>query len=214
MTTVDSNTQHVRLAGRDFEIPRRFLQESEAYPWWLRWLPGLDTGTRELLLTINASDVANFVSSYKTHEGQYSDDLHVRLVVLTAEERRRYADSAKFADIWNANGSYRGEIIDFNPSQGFRVFRRVEYPNSWELFTISPKVSRLPADIFSFWLGSCLKLHSSLTSTGVIVDCSSYALAGDIAVNFRTTDQNIQAVPEIRKYLIHLVSQWQQARVE
>jgi len=78
--------QKVRLDGRDFEIPQRYFDEGSRVPTWLRWLPGLDDGSRELLLTIKASEVAASVPGFIPNDGSYSDDLRLRVVVLRPVE--------------------------------------------------------------------------------------------------------------------------------
>ena len=130
-------------------------------------------------------------------------------MVLTQKERRRYLDADQFADIWNNTGSYEDRRIEPDPETGFvRVYRKSAYPTFWEVLTISPTSAPLPNDVFSFWVGNCVKANSPLTSTGTIANCQSYVLIGDVAVNFRTSAQNLTSVPRIRDYLAGLVSQW------
>lgn len=201
--------QKVQLDGQNFEIPQRYFQDGGRAPSWLRWLPGLDEGSRELLLTIDASEVAAAVPGFKPKDGGYSDDLRLRLVVLKEKEKRRYIDPNQFAEIWNSEGSYRGRIIETDSETGFvRVYRRIEYPNSWEVFTVSPELKPLPHDLFAFWIGHCLSSRSPLTPSGSLALCKSYVVVADIAVNFTMSTQNLVNTKRVRNYLTELVSQW------
>jgi hypothetical protein len=203
-----ADTQTARLDGHDFEIPQRYFQDGGWVPRWLRWLPGLDDGSRELLLTISASEVAAAVPGFKPKDGRYDDDLRLRLVVLREDERRQYLDPNQFADIWNSTGSYRDRVVETDPETHFTLaYRRVEYPNSWEVFAVSLD-KPMPSDLFSFWIGHCLNSHSPLTPSGALALCKSYVVVGDVAVNFTLSAQNLTHMDGIRNYLVGLVSQW------
>ncbi len=207
--TSDNDVQRERLAGRDFDIPKRYFQSERGTPSWLRWLPGLDDGSRDLLLTIAASEVAAAVPGFKPKDGGYNDDLRLRLVVLKEEEKGRYTDPNRFAEIWNNTGSYRDRIIEADHGTDLvRIYRRIEYPDSWEMFTISPDGKVMPRDLFYFWIGHCLNSHSPLTPSGSLALCKSYVIVGDVAVNFTMSAQNITNTKRIRNYLKELVSQW------
>jgi hypothetical protein len=127
-------------------------------------VPGLDARSRELLLIIPASEAATNIPGFQPRDGEYVDDLLLRLVVLNDEEQQRYLDPNQFADIWSSEGSHKDRIVEqeFNKHL-FRVYRRVEYPKSWNVFTINPETAKIPADVFSFWLGHCLSSRSPLT---------------------------------------------------
>jgi len=85
----------------------------------------------------------------------------------------------------------------------------VDYPRSWETFTISPKTTPLPKDIFSFWVGFCDKSKGSpLTKSGILVDCQSFAMVDNVAVNFHVGWQNLQLVPQIRAFLVEGMKAW------
>jgi hypothetical protein len=200
----------IRLDGHTLVIPQRYFVDEYGSLSWLRRVPGLDDGAKEIPLRIDASEVAAAIPGYKPDDGHFHEDLRLRLVALTEVERRRYADPGQFLDIWDAKGSYRDRIIEADPEPGFvRVYRKIEYPNSWEIFTVSPGLVKIPQDIFSFWIGHCVTLHSTLTASGTSVDCTSYALVGNFAVHFRVGGQDIIRTNDIRKYLAGLVSQWE-----
>jgi hypothetical protein len=201
-------TEKVRLGGRDFEIPQRYFEDGGRAPSWLRWLPGLDDRSRELLLTLSASEVAGAVPGFKPKDGRYDDDLRLRLVVLQDDEKRLYLAPNQFADIWNSTGSYRDRIIETDAETHFvRIYRRIEYPNSWEVFTVLPD-KPIPSDLFSFWVGHCLNSRSPLTPSGMLALCKSFVIIDDIAVNFTMSAQNLTNTDGIRRYLVGLVSHW------
>ena len=172
--------------------------------------PRLDSGSRELLLIIDARDAKTTVSNFKLNDGSYVEDLQVRLEVLSEQEKRRYLSSQQFAELWNSSGSFQNRIIEKNASTDFfRVYRRVEYPNSWEVFTVSPDSASLPTDLFSFWIGHCLTSHSTVTQSGMITLCRSYVVIGDVAANFTISSQNLANTDSIRGYLANLVTEWE-----
>jgi len=149
------------------------------------------------------------VPGFKPKDEGYVDDLRLLLVVLHEYERLRYLDPNHFADIWNGIGSYRDRIVDTDPETGwFRAYRRLEYPNSWEVLKTSPDAP-MPNDLFAFWVGHCLNGSSTLTTSGSLALCKSYVVVGDIAVHFTVTEQNLKNTDAIRRYLANLVSQWQ-----
>jgi hypothetical protein len=191
-----------------YDIPERYFRDGGQVPNWLRWTPGLDHGSRELLLTIDASEVVAAVPGFKPMDGRYQDDLRLRLVALREEERRRYLDPNGFTDIWNGTDSYQNRIIETDPGTHLvRVYRQIEYPDSWEVFTVSPD-KPIPPDVFSFWIGHCLSSHSPLTQSGALALCKSYVVVGDIAVNFTMSAQNLSHMADVRNYLTMLVREW------
>lgn len=201
--------QEVKLGNHIFAIPSRYLRGASVIPGWLQWLPGLDEGGRELLLTIDASEVAEAVPGFKPKdEGGYVDDLRLLLTVLHEYERLRFHDPNRFADMWNGTASYHDRIVETDTETSwFRVYRRLEYPNSWEVTKTSPDTP-MPADLFSFWVGHCLNGTSTLTASGSLVLCKSYVVVGDVAVQFTVAEQNLKNTDAIRNYLANLLSQW------
>jgi hypothetical protein len=207
-TSSDADNRDITLGEHNFEIPSRYFLEDGQIPSWLRWIPGLDEGSSELLLTIGASEVTEAVPGFKPKDEGYVDDLRLLIVVLHEYERLRYLDPNRFADIWNGAGSYRDRIVDTDPETGwFRAYRRLEYPYSWEVLKTSPDTP-MPNDLFAFWVGHCLNGSSTLTASGSLALCKSYVVVGDIAVHFTVTEQNLKSTDAIRRYLANLISQW------
>ena len=208
----DGDKKLIRLGDQYLEIPSRYLINASEASWWERLLhtiPGLDDNEREVLVQIDARDVAMAVPKYKLHNGVYKEDIRARLVLISSVEKSRYLDSSQFSEIWSAKGGYKNRIVEKGTrAEMYRVYRRVEYPFSWEVFTISPDTKKIPKDIFSFWLGHCLRAQSSLTQSGSIVNCDSYAIDSEFALNFRVSGKNIHLVPEIRSYLVKLMKDW------
>jgi len=92
-----------------------------------------------------------------------------------------------------------------------RVYRRIEYPHSWELFTAPPE-GAMPPYVSSFWIGHCSSSNSPLTPSGSLALCKSYVVNGDVAVNYTMSAQNLTKTDRVRKYLSELASQWQEKR--
>lgn len=204
-------TRRIRLGGRSFEIPERYFKDSEI-PAWLRGLRGLDDGSRTLLLTIDAAEVAAAVPGFKPTLDRYVDNMQLQLFVPQGVEFQRLARPYWLLDIWNSTGSYSERRIETDPETNFvRVYRRIEYPYSWEVLTISPD-KPMPDDLYSFWIGHCLTGSSPLTSTGSISDCTSHVVAAGVSVHFRTNEQNLAVVNRIREYLAGLALQWSRGR--
>ncbi len=208
-----ASTERVTLADQQFDIPRRYVDAlGGGMPWWLKYLPGLDVSSSDINLEIGPHEMTKAVPGYKPFDENYPENLLMRMVVLSEVDRQRYLDTAgKFTDIWNATGQYQNEIIERDPATGYyKVFREVDYPRSWETFTISPKTTPLPQDIFSFWVGGCLKSKGSpLTKSGILVDCQSFAMVDNVAVNFHVSWQNIKLLPQIRAFLVQQMQAWQ-----
>lgn len=199
----------VKLANHSFSIPARYLDES-AFSGWLGRLPGLDNSSSEALLTIGAAEVASAIPGYQQRDGRLVEDLNIRLDVLTKVDRQRTLDPDFFRNIWSGTGSYRNRIIDIDPLNGFfRAYRKIEYPDSWEAFTISPEKTSIPRDLFSFWIGHCLRLRAPITPSGHHTSCTSYAVVGDVAIFYRVSEQNLGKTKALRRYLANLIRDWQ-----
>jgi len=205
----EADATTIELAGHSFSIPARYL-EDPGFLAWLMHTPGLDNGAAEIPLKIGAEEVAVAIHGYSQHDGRLVEDLRLRLAVLSPKDRQQTIDPDRFKDIWAGTGSYRGRIIDVDQKTGyFRAFRKIEYPDSWEAFTISPEKQTIPRNIFSFWIGHCLRLVAPITASGHRVDCTSNVVVGDVAIFFHVSQQNLGRTNDLRRYLAVLVRGWQ-----
>jgi predicted outer membrane lipoprotein len=220
LTVIAANTafasedeKRIQLAGHEFAIPEHYLDAWSPLSW-LRWVPGSDDGGRELLLTIGASEVAAAVDGYMPTDGDYKNDLHIILVVLYEYERARYLDPNQFEDVRNRAGSYRERIVEKDSETNFfRVYRRIEYPASWEVFRTSPD-EPWPSDLFSFWIGHCLNSRSPLTPSGSLALCKSFVVVDQIAVHFTINSQNLAETDRIRHYLMQKLDEWSKSKIQ
>lgn len=205
-----TDTRTLRADETQLKIPLRYLEERSELLAFFQSLPGVDRATREILLTVNASEVAQNVPQYQPKVGNYNDDLRLRLAVLTDSELQRYKDPESYRDLGNASGSYADRIVEFDRGRGFaRVYRKVEYPKSWEVFRVLGSQAELPTDLYSSWVAHCLSSGSPLTASGQLALCKSYLLVGNIAVHFTISDENLSQIEKVKVYLKQLVMQWQ-----
>jgi hypothetical protein len=203
-----ADVRSVTLGSVTLRVPGRFFLDSAPIPSWLRWLPGLDSGSRELLLSIQASEVAEAISSYKVRNDKFEEDIPVRIAVLTDTEVQRYTDPSQFSAIWTRSGSYHDAIVEFDAeTKHYRAYRRIEYPWSWEEFTVAPD-RLVSTDILKFWIGHCLGSRGARTSSGYLASCQSFIIHHNVQLEYTIGLQNISLTGEIRKYLAALLSEW------
>lgn len=209
LTMASSSPHLLKLGNNSLEIPQRYLKDSSTIPPALQWLPSLDDNSKELLLTIDADEMAGNIPGFKPADGDYRDDVRIRLSALTPVERSRYLDTSRFSEAWSKTGSYHDAIVEQDAVNHLtRIYRKVEYPNSWESFKIPP-TEKIVGDIYSIWTGHCIQSRSPLTPSGVLALCKSYVIVDDMAVNFTVSEQNISKVDALRSYLSGLVSSWE-----
>jgi hypothetical protein len=207
----DSETRIVVLADRSFAIPKRYLEVAGEMPWWLRWLPGLEGGRREINLVIDAAELSKAIPAYRDHDEVYRDDVRVLLKELHTGERQQYLERqhASIMEAWSGSGSFSNRIVVKGPDGLFRVYRRVEYPYSWQIFSAFPGSSTTPADVSSLWIGSCLEGSTSLKRSGRLAACTGSTLWGDIEIYFHTSGQNAALIPQLGQFLVGELMQWE-----
>jgi len=203
------SVDRVRLGARTLEIPQQYFGADDRMPFWLRWWPGLDNGSREILLSIPSKEAAQAIEGYQPLDGAYDDTLRLRLSAVSSEERARYLEPKRFADILDETRRDAPPIVESDPLTGLtRVYRSVEYPNSWESFK---RPVRDLSDVNEAWLGHCIRSKSPLTASGYLALCKSTVVVDGVAVTFTTSDQNIGKVDLIRSYLSTIVQGWMNA---
>jgi hypothetical protein len=212
LTVAGSSPHLLKLGDNLLEVPQKYLKGSSAVPPSLQWLPGLDDNSRELLLTIDADEVAESIPGFKSTDGNYRDDVRLRLSALTREEKNRYLDASRFSEAWSRKGSYRDAVVEQDMANHLtKIYRKVEYPNSWESFK-TPMTGVSDGGVYSMWVGHCIRSRSPLTSSGTLALCKSYVVVDDMAVNFTVSEQNLSRVDALRAYLSKLVSGWKKQR--
>lgn len=197
----------VRLGQYRLAIPARYTQDS-VIPAWLRWLPGLDNGFHDLLLTIDADEVAAAVPGYRPKDGRYVEDLHIRLVAYD-ETTKLDIDPQHFVPMWTGVGEMKGRILELDAEAGLvRSYRRIGSRDFWDIYLLPPGSETIPDNLYSYWVASCLKLGSPLTASGSATNCDSNVVADHIAVDLTVSEQNIPLIHQVRAYLRNLVLRW------
>jgi len=204
----------LRLGKYTFHIPKENAM-TNGVPVWLRWMPGLDDGSRSALFMIEASTLGGEIPGYRQRDGLYEDDIEGLLMVLTPEEVGRYRDSSRYyvlVDLWYRQGSYRERKVEPYGSSGwYKVYRRVEYPRSWVLLTAYPDPAKpLPENQRDLWVASCLELNRPAGQTGKGVSCRGKILFDDIVVEFHISDYNLPVIDQVRDFLKARVLEWKQ----
>lgn len=197
------------LGNHVFHIPEKNSLE-KGVPGWLRWLPGLDHSSREVLIIFSAHEVSASVDGYQTEDGEYTEDIRGLLAVMNDVERRRYKDPSQYNDLWNASGSYQERIVEEYRDGFYKVFRKVEYPYSWALLKRNPEAAdHIPDDVSDFWVAHCLDGGSSVTKSGTHTTCKTRLVRDDLLIEFNVSEQNIGLVEEIGDFLVSEITSWQ-----
>lgn len=214
---VDSDKSVIRLNGQALTVPSRYLDaDTKGVLSFWRLIPGLDAGEREVLLKIDAGEVSRGIPDYAAKVGEYPDDLRLHVVLLNDDELLRYKNKSRFSEIEMSIGSYSNRIVESDVARGVvRVYRKIEYPNSWEVFKV-PKgtaLGALPPKLTSLWIGHCINSKSPLTPTGELALCKSFVLSDHIAVHFTLSDANLGNIDEVRGFLLQKISSWRSAQI-
>ncbi|HEX7046957.1 MAG TPA: hypothetical protein VF275_05250 [Gammaproteobacteria bacterium] len=204
-----SDTYRVKLAQHTFNIPKQYSREG-GLSLWFAGIPGLDDGSRAYLLEFPAEELAEAIPGYQPMDGRYREDITAILNSLRPVEVKRYKDSERYRDLWEATGSYQKRIVEpYSDRPWFKVYREVEYPYSWTVTTRSPDGGEpLPENVFDFWIAHCLSANSPITESGKSIDCDSYVFYDDIAIDFGISEQNLHLVDEVRAYLKSKIESW------
>lgn len=211
----DADLVHLYLGDHEFRIPEENAL-TEPLPIWLRWLPGLDDGSRSALLVMRADELGKNIPGYQTSDGRYRDDITVRIAALTPVEQQRYRNSrlrSQLADLWFGRGSYHSRRVEPVPGERlYKVYRSIEYPRSWALLKEYPDPTKpLPKAPLDFWIAHCLAGGRPIGETGKGVTCRSHVLADDILIEFSVSDYNLPVIEDVRGFLKAKVLEWKQA---
>lgn len=203
--------QRVVLADYVFLVPKEYSL-SDPIPLWLRLMPGLDDDSRTTLFQVPAEELAVAVPGYIPSDGKYVENVRAMLTVLDKVEAERYVNLEWVREAREGTGSFSGRIVEPYVSQPwYKVFRPVEYPNSWSTFSMPSRSDEPLSDQSEDrWLAHCLRTSSTITSSGKFVSCSTHVLFEDLAIEFSISEQNLVVADEIKLYLVRKVSSWKQ----
>jgi len=205
-----SSVIKVSLNGHVFFVPKSYSLESFAQKF-VGLIGGSEGDAMEFMFIVSGDELARNIDGYIMRDGDYRGDIVAVLSVLSSEEVMRYNDSSRYSDVWFGTGSYRSMVVESYGASGlWKIYRKVEFPYSWTVLSkLRVDEGMLPAKVFDFWVAQCLLSSSSLTPSGKHVDCNSYVLENDLAIEFRVSEQNIGKMDQIRKFLMAKVIEWE-----
>jgi hypothetical protein len=198
-----------RLGPYELAIPERYVRDSLP-PAWLRWLPGLDRGSDDLVVTISADEVAAAVPGYVTRDGDYVEDIQARLEAHSDRERLS-ADGQRFVTMWWPGLKPEGNrVTEMDPATGLvRSYPPDGNRETWDLYLVPPGLDAVPQDLSPYGIASCLQLYAKIGSLRRYYDCHSAVVARYVAVYFWISEQNATKIDEVRAFLRDLVTRWQ-----
>ena len=207
-----SDVVQIKLRKHTFLIPKHIAMErGRVIPDWLVNLGGLDDGSSTTLFRFDDEEIKANVPSYQVAgDNQFKDDIEGLIIALTPEEIGRYKDPdtyAQLGDLWRGSGSYKNRKVESAEMPGwYKVYREVEYPNSWMLVNQFPDPKKpVPDQVSDFWVASCLMLGPEDKRSG---SCRTYELIGDIVVEFSVSDYNLPVLDNIRNFVRGQVLEW------
>ncbi|MEX2206369.1 MAG: hypothetical protein WEF50_09110 [Myxococcota bacterium] len=197
------------LGDHELAIPPEYLLEGEL-DRWVDLIPGTDVGSRGVLLRVPAREIAAHVPTYKIGDPAFQVDIIARLVALTPKELREQLDPHRLSDLWFQRGEYENAIMQQDRNRRLlKVFRRAEYPRSWALVSnVSADATPLPDSVLEFWVAHCLDGPSSDSATAQHATCMTFAMLGDLMIEFDIPEQNVDAVDAVRRFMVELVAGW------
>lgn len=205
------DTVELKLGHYLLEVPKKNVMSSNTIPNWLRWLPGLDDGSKSMLFRFTDREIKQNVPGYRFDEDKrFRDDIEILVMVLTPEEVARYRDSETYSELgklWRGEGSYKDRKLEpYGETGWYKVYRGLEYPNIWALLNRYPDSSKpLPRDPLKFLVAHCV---DSKPKNGRLASCGTYELLGDIVIEFSVSDYNISVIDDVRKFFRSTVQGW------
>jgi len=203
--------QRVVLADHVFLIPKEYSL-GDSIPLWLRLMPGLDDDSRATLFQVPAEELAVAVPGYIPADGKYVENVRAMLTVLAKVEAERYVNPEWVREAREGTGSFSGRIVEPYVGQPwYKVFRPVEYPYSWSIFSMQSSSDEFLSDRGEDrWLAHCLRISSPIATSGNFVSCSTHVLFEDLVIEFSISEQNLVVADEIKLYLVSKVTSWKQ----
>lgn len=209
-----SDVVQIKLRQHTFLIPKHIaMDRASVMPDWLINMSGLDDGSSTTLFRFDDQLIKTNVEGYQVaSDNQFKDDIEGLIIALTPRELSNYKNPqtyAQLADLWLGAGSYRDRRVEAAEIPGwYKVYRAVEYPNSWMLLNQFPDPEKpVPGLVSDFWVSDCLMLGPEDKRNG---RCSTYELIDDIAVEFSISDYNLHLLDEIKAFVTSQVQEWKQ----
>ncbi len=213
-----SDVVQIKLRQHTFLIPKHIAMERESIlPDWLINMSSLDDGSNTTLFRFDDQEVKANVTGYQVaSDNQFIDDIEGLIIALTTEEVSRYKSPntyAQLGDLWRATGSYKERKVEPAEIPGwYKVYRAVEYPNSWTLLSRFPDSEKpLPDKTQDFWIADCLLLGPEGKRVG---SCGTYELIDNIVIEFSISDYNLPLLDELKAFVKRKVQEWMQEETD
>jgi len=210
-----SDVVQIKLRQHIFLIPKQNALERESImPDWLLNMSGLDDGSNTTLFLFDDQEVKASVPSYQTaSDNQFKDDLEVLMAALIEREINDYQDPriyAELVNLWKGTGSYKNRKVESAEIPGwYKVYRQIEYPNSWVLVNQLPDPDKpIPSQVSDFWVATCLMQGMQGKRGG---RCTTHEIMDDIFLEFSVSDYNLPVLDEVRAYIKTHVQSWKVA---
>jgi hypothetical protein len=189
-------------------MPSEYSLEKNQFAWW-RWIPWVENPTKQMMFFIPSEDIKNQIISYKEVDGKYKEDIRGILSFLNDEEVKSYTESSTYEDMWYGLDSYSKRRIEQYNELYFKIYREVEYPYSWSVLKKFPESNVLIPNIASdFWVAHCLEGASNRTTSKKHITCRSHIVVNDLLIEFNVSEQNLEQIENIKKYLVKEVNSW------
>ena len=209
-----SDEVKIKLRHHTFLIPKHIaMDRATIMPDWLINMGGLDDGSSTTLFRFDDQLIKENVEGYQVaSDNQFKDDIEGLIIALTSQELSNYKNPrmyAQLADLWVGVGSYGDRKVEAAEIHGwYKVYRAVEYPNSWMLLNQFPDPEKpVPNLVSDFWVSDCLMLGPEGKRNG---SCTTYELIDDIAVEFSVSDYNLPVLDKVRSFIRAQVMEWKQ----
>ena len=139
-----SDVVQIKLRQHTFLIPKHIaMDRGSVMPDWLLNMSGLDDGSNTTLFRFDDQEIKANVAGYQVaSDNQFKDDVEGLIIALTPQELSNYKNPETYAqlgDLWRRTGSYKNHKVEAAEMPGwYKVYRSVEYPNSWMLVNRFP----------------------------------------------------------------------------
>lgn len=197
----------IDIDGTTISVDSQYMVSESALSSIFQWIPGMDRA-EEFLFSVPADNIANHIPGYITKgSGDVKNDILVRAVPLKGRMRQSQWSLENAPEAWSGVSSYTERIIDHDANLGaFKVYRKGEFPYSWQLFRKDPREAGLES-IDSNWIASCLQM-SKIDEEGPVVRCRTRLMIGDIGLEFSFNGKNLLFIESIKSYIVTLMRKW------
>ena len=206
----DIEEMKLKLGKHSLSIPENNIIDSNV-PFWLSLVPGLSPSTGEILLLIEAEDIASRVEGYQAYDGKLKTDVHLRIEVLDEAALKQILDPQMqvYSDVWFARGLFNDRMVERHEASGFYKVYKKGIKNFWTVVKIFPDIAQpMPDDPFSFWVASCTEGESPMTQTGHVTTCGTKLIFDDLLLDFSVSGINLHVIDDVKTMLTRQLLLW------